>query len=122
MTALVVFAHGSSLETANDRVRLVARGVQERGAYKYVEPAFLEMAKPDLPSVVECLVLEGVTKFIVLPYFLTPGVHLKRDLPRIVEELLSIHKGIEIQIAPPLDGHPALGQILDDRAKEALRE
>ena len=122
MTAIVVFAHGSSLAAANDRVRIVARGVQERGSYKYVEPAFLEMAKPDLPSVVECLVAEGVKKFLILPYFLTPGVHLRHDLPRIVDELHSIHKDIQIQIAPPLDGHPALGQILDDRAKEALGE
>ena len=58
MTALIIFAHGSSLESANDTVRVIARGVQERGGYKYVEPAFLEMAKPDLPSVVQCLVLD----------------------------------------------------------------
>ena len=122
MTAIIVFAHGSSIEAANHRVRLVAQGLQERGGYKYVEAAFLEMAKPDLPSVVDCLVLAGVRKFAVLPYFLTPGVHLQRDLPRIVAQLLSIHEGVEIQIAPPLDGHPALGQILDDRAKEALGE
>jgi len=57
---------------------------------------------------------------IVVPYFLTLGIHLQRDLPNIVEGLARIHKGVEICVARPLDGHPALGEILKERAREML--
>jgi sirohydrochlorin ferrochelatase len=57
---------------------------------------------------------------VVVPYFLTLGIHLKRDLPRIVGELRNIYVGIRFEIAEPMDGHPALLQVLLDRAKEVL--
>ncbi len=57
---------------------------------------------------------------VVVPYFLTLGLHLQRDLPSIVKELSRINKGVRIDVAPPLDGHPALSRILQERAREAL--
>jgi sirohydrochlorin ferrochelatase len=41
-------------------------------------------------------------------------------LPRIVADLALQHPGIEMRITPPLEGHPALVQILLDRVKEYL--
>lgn len=60
----------------------------------------------------------GADEVLVLPYFLTLGIHLQRDLPKLVEELANRHK-ISIRVAPPLDGHPGLGRMLVDRAVEA---
>ena len=122
MTGIVIFAHGSSVETANEAVRVISRNVASAGGFPLASTAFLEMGQPDLPTAVEQLRAQGATKIIVLPYFLTTGIHLKRDLPRIVSEILEIQKGISIEIAPPLDGHPALESILLDRAKEALQK
>ena len=42
-----------------------------------------------------------------------------RDLPRLVEEIRAVHPGLEIQVTPPLDGHPALIDALLGRAREA---
>ena len=63
----------------------------------------------------------GAARVVVVPYFLTLGKHLQRDLPRIVGEIQSIHKGVEIRVTPPMDGHPSLAAILVDRAGEALK-
>ena len=90
------------------------------GGYITYETAFLESARPDLREAVARLTAQGVERIIVLPYFLTLGIHLKRDLPRIVDELALIHKGVEIKVTEPLDGHPALKEILLDRARRAL--
>ena len=122
MTGIVIFAHGSSVETANEAVRAVSRNVAMAGGFPLASTAFLEIGKPDLPAAVEQMVAQGVSKIIVLPYFLTTGIHLKRDLPRIVSDILEVQQGISIAIAPPLDGHPALELILLDRAKEALHK
>ena len=90
------------------------------GGYETYETAFLEAGHPDLKEAVARLTGKGVDRIIVLPYFLTLGIHLKRDLPRIVDELSHIHKSVEIVVTEPLDGHPALKEILLDRARKAL--
>lgn len=119
-TGIAVFAHGSSVPEANQAVLEVVCAAAELGGFDLVETAFLELAEPSLPVAVERLVARGATRILVVPYFLTLGIHLRRDLPRIVEEISRIHQGMEIRIAPPLDGHPALSQVLRDRAQEAL--
>jgi len=119
-TAIVIFAHGSSIESANESVRLVVETVRRDGGFDLVEPAFLEQGTPDLAGAVRAAVAQGATRVVVVPYFLTLGLHLQRDLPNIVKELSRINKGVQIDVASPLDGHPALSRILQERAREAL--
>jgi sirohydrochlorin ferrochelatase len=91
----------------------------EAGGY-LAEPAFLELGDPDLAGAVSRLASRDVSQIIVLPYFLTLGTHLQRDLPVLVREAARRHGDLSILIAPPLDGHPALVQVLLDRAGTAL--
>lgn len=119
-TAIVIFAHGSSIESANESVRRVVEMVRRDGGFDLVEPAFLEQGKPDLAGAVASAVAQGATRVVVVPYFLTLGLHLQRDLPSIVQNLSRINQGVRIDVAPPLDGHPALSRILQERAREAL--
>ena len=119
-TAIVIFAHGSSIESANESVRRVVEMVRRDGGFDVVEAAFLEQGKPDLAGAVASAVAQGATRVVVVPYFLTLGLHLQRDLPNIVKDLSRINKGVRIDVAPPLDGHPALSRILQERAREAL--
>jgi sirohydrochlorin ferrochelatase len=121
-TGLVLFAHGSPIESANDAVRAVAREVARAGGFGHAEIAFLEPYHPFLGETVARLQATGLSRILVVPYFLTLGLHLQRDLPRIVEDVASIHPGIEIRMTPPLDGHPALAGIVLDRAQAALKE
>lgn len=119
MTGFVVFAHGSRIESANQSVRRIAATLSSRTAV-LVEAAFLELGTPDLPGAVERLTAQGAERIIVIPYFLTLGRHIEEDLPRIVEGISQRHSGVRIQVTPPLDGHPALLDILLERAHEAL--
>jgi len=116
-TGYIVFAHGSSIESANDAVRKVAADMASRGGLD-VEAAFLEGGKPDLPQALE-LMAERVSHVVVVPYFLTLGLHLQRDLPRLIERVRSSHPDVRIEVAAPLDQHPAMVDALLDRAREA---
>ena len=116
----MIFAHGSSIESANDSVRRIADSIRREAGFDLVETAFLEQGRPDLAGALEAAVAQGAKRVVVVPYFLTLGIHLQRDLPKIVSGLARIHKGVEIRVAQPLDGHPALDGILKERAQEAL--
>jgi sirohydrochlorin ferrochelatase len=116
-TGIVVFGHGSSVASANDAVRVVAANAAREGAWPLYETAFLECA-PRLADAVRNLAAGGASEVLVLPYFLTLGIHLQRDLPKLVADLATQY-GVPIRVAPPLDGHPGLGKMLVDRALEA---
>jgi sirohydrochlorin ferrochelatase len=116
-TAYIVFAHGSSVESANDAVRSVAAEMARRGGFEHVVAAFLGGGTPDLKGAVGELRGRGLTHIVVLPYFLTLGLHLQRDLPQLVEDTRRAHPGVEIEVTEPLDGHPAMVEALLDRAR-----
>jgi len=113
----VVFGHGSRVESANQSVRDAAAALSRAGRLTHVEPAFLELGSPDLAGAVDRLAGIGVGKVVVLPYFLTLGTHLERDLPRLIHDISLKYKDLDISSTPPLDGHPALIEILLDRTK-----
>lgn len=120
MTGFIVFAHGSRVESANQTVRDVASQMASSGQHA-VEAAFLELGVPDLRGATGLLIARGAKRIVVIPYFLTLGTHMQRDLPRLAGEASQAHGDIEMQITSPLDGHPALLQALLDRADEALK-
>ncbi len=120
MTGYIVFAHGSSLEPANEAVRVTAQRAARRAGWEKFAAAFLGGGAPDLLSAVEQLAEDGASRIVVVPYFLTLGLHLERDLPALVEQARRARPDVEIDLAPPLDGHPALIEALVDRSKERL--
>jgi sirohydrochlorin ferrochelatase len=119
LTGIVVFAHGSSVSSANEAVERVAAEAAAAGGFSLYEVAFLD-AMPNLKIATEKLLARRVERILVVPYFLTLGIHLKRDLPALVADLKSEFPALEMLVAPPLDGHPGLSNILADRAREIM--
>jgi sirohydrochlorin ferrochelatase len=105
------------VESANHAVKAVAADAARAGAWQLYETAFLE-ASPRLDEAVLALVGAGADNILVVPYFLTLGIHLQRDLPKLVEHL-SERYGVTIRVTPPLDGHSGLSVMLVDRARES---
>jgi sirohydrochlorin ferrochelatase len=115
----IVFAHGSSIESANESVRTVAAEMARRGGLEIVEAAFLEGGQPDLAGALESMA-GRVSRVVVVPYFLTLGLHLQRDLPRLIDSVKRAHPGLAIDVTPPLDQHPGMADALLDRARESV--
>ena len=117
MTGFILFAHGSRIESANQAVRDIAERMAMAGGH-LVEPSFLELGEPDLAGAAKRLAARGVSRIVVIPYFLTLGTHLQRDLPKLVRAAAESLGSVEMQVTSPLDGHPALLAALLDRAKD----
>ena len=121
MTGFVIFAHGSSVESANEAVRQIAGQAAADGGFDLYETAFLDCAHPTLAEAVQTIAGRGASEIVVIPYFLTLGIHLQRDLPALIRSLEQQTPGLTVRVTPPLDGHPALSGILVERAREAVR-
>jgi sirohydrochlorin ferrochelatase len=121
-TGIVLFAHGSSVQEANDGVRELARQVRDAGPYAFVREAFLESAQPDLGAALAEAAQSELKRVIIIPFFLTMGIHLRRDLPRLVEVHRERYPGLEVQVGSSLEGLPEMPSILLGRVREALGE
>ena len=115
---IILFAHGSSVESANRSVRETAAALARRGGFERVEAAFLELGSPGLGEAVDTMVRGGLRRIVIVPYFLTLGLHMQRDLPRLVAGIAARHPGVSVDVTAPLDGHPALIDALLDRARQ----
>ena len=104
MRALLVVAHGSRRDASNDEVRQLTDELRAVAgdAYAQVECAFLELAQPSIPDGINCCIAEGATEVVILPYFLSAGRHVVKDIPDIVTASQARHPAVNLHIAPYL--------------------
>jgi sirohydrochlorin ferrochelatase len=119
-TAILLFAHGSSVEEANSAIHDLAAQIESLGSYGYVRAAFLDLARPDLSEAIALAAQAGLKRVIVVPYFLTMGIHLQRDLPRLIAVQRQKHPDITIEVTASLDRHPLMALIIHQRIQDLL--
>ena len=57
---------------------------------------------------------------ILLPYFLSAGIHVRRDLSAIRDRLAERFPRVEFRLAEPLGRHPLLIEVVCDRVRAAV--
>lgn len=118
-TALLLIAHGSREPAANADLFYVMEQVRSRGGYDVVEAAFLELAEPAITKAAQRCVALGAERVILVPYFLSAGVHVQRDLERHKEELAKAHPKTRFALAEPLGRSTLIVDVVLQRAREA---
>jgi sirohydrochlorin ferrochelatase len=118
-TALLLMAHGSRLDDANADLHHVVAEMRRRGRYTRVEASFLELAEPAIEQAAAACVGQGCRRVILLPYFLSAGVHVRRDLAEMQRQLADRFPAVEFVLAEPLGTHPLLLEVVAERAREA---
>ncbi len=118
-TAVLLIAHGSRHSPANDDLHDLAARFRTRGTYPIVEACFLELAEPDIPHGGDRCVEQGARSVLMIPYFLSAGVHLLRDLTAAREKLQQRHPDVEFRLGSPLGPHPLLDELVAERIQQA---
>jgi sirohydrochlorin ferrochelatase len=121
-TALLLIAHGSREAGANEDLYYVAAEMRKRGGFAIVEPAFLELAEPSIKVGGARCVEQGAGRVVMLPYFLSAGVHVRRDLTAHRQELAARFPNVAFRLAEPLGQHPQLMEVVAARAFEGMKE
>lgn len=83
MRVMLLIAHGSRKQAANEEICRLAQQVQALSGEDYaaVVAAFLECAEPNIQQGVEHCVELGATEIVAVPYFLAAGKHVALDIP-----------------------------------------
>lgn len=117
-TALLLIAHGSRHAEANADLLYMAEALQQRGPYSIVVAAFLELAEPGIEQAADQCVQQGATLVLMVPYFLSAGVHVRRDLSAMRDHLAQRFPAVLFKLGEPLGRHPLLLDVVADRARE----
>jgi sirohydrochlorin ferrochelatase len=120
-TGILLFAHGSPVEEANRGVHDLAAKIEAAGPYGYVRAVFLDSTQPDLDAGVRQAAKAGLERVIIIPFFLTVGMHLRRDLPKLVAAAQEKHPNIKITVGQSLEGHPLMPSMILSRVLEATQ-
>ncbi len=120
-TALLLIGHGSRVPEANDVLEEAAAALRRRLRRFVVEPAFLELAQPDIQAGIDRCVLQGAARILFVPYFLYLGGHVGRDLPEHIAQARLRHPALEIRIAPHLGYDSRVIAVVLDRIRQGLR-
>lgn len=118
-TAVLLIAHGSRRPEANADLLRVAEQVATQGRYALVETSYLELSPPTIAEGGRKCVHRGANRVLMLPYFLSAGVHVVQDLEAARQELSEEFPQVTFQLCPPLGLHPLMVQIVLDRLQEA---
>ncbi|OWK35851.1 sirohydrochlorin chelatase [Fimbriiglobus ruber] len=115
---LLLMAHGSRRPEANADLTFVAEQMAARGRYDVVQVSYLELAEPSIPDGGALCVARGATDVVMLPYFLSAGVHVRDDMAAARDELAGRFPQVMFRLAEPLGRHPLLLDVVEQRAIE----
>jgi sirohydrochlorin ferrochelatase len=118
--AVVLVAHGSRNAEANADAFHFAERLRVELAIADVEAAFLELAEPDIPTAVGRALQFKPGVVVLLPYFLSAGVHVRQDLADLCKRFEKDYAPVRFVLAEPLGRHQLLTSVLADRLGESI--
>lgn len=114
MNGIVLLAHGSRDPQWVGPFEQTRSAVAHRTPECAVVLAYLEHSTPDFIGAVEDLVAREVTSIKVVPLFLGPGGHVRRDVPQLIERAIVKHPHLKFDLKPFIgDARTVLDAIAD---------
>ncbi|WP_353634235.1 CbiX/SirB N-terminal domain-containing protein [Halobacterium sp. NMX12-1] len=112
--AVLLVGHGSRREESNEQVRTLAADLEARLGVP-VDAGFLELAEPSIEAAIDALV-PAVASISVVHLSLFAASHVKNDVPAALRQARAEHPDVSFDNGSHLGVHPAIVDLLDDRA------
>jgi sirohydrochlorin ferrochelatase len=110
--ALLVVDHGSREPEAAAHLARVADELRRLRPELRVYVAHLELIAPSVADAVASCAADGVSELVVHPFFLAPGRHAARDLPRAVEAAAAAHPKLVVRVTSPLGASAGIADLI----------
>lgn len=110
--ALLVIAHGSRRDSANEEFRQQVAGIARLVDHTPVQAAFLELAEPGIVDALHQLAAGGARQIDVFPLFLNAGRHVAKDVPAEVAEAQAALPEVDIRLLDYLGKSPQLVSLV----------
>jgi sirohydrochlorin ferrochelatase len=121
MRFLLLIAHGSRRQSANDEIRQLGERVAslEDNDYDGVVTAFLELAEPDIQQGIAKCVEQGAQSIVAVPYFLAGGNHVIKDIPGEIACAIAGMPSLDIEISRYLGSSDSMANLVLDCSRQS---
>lgn len=118
-TGILLFAHGARDPAWALPFEAVVEHIRRGAPEIRVELAFLEFMSPDLADAARRLAEAGCTQVSVVPLFLGAGGHVRKDIPALLDELVTRYPSVQWVLRRAIGELPA---VIEAMATSALAE
>lgn len=119
MRAIILAGRGSpEAGTGGVLIRLAARA-RSAGIAPLVVACFLDYGRPSFEEALAQCVNQGAREIVVIPYALALTEHARAGLEQLVDAARTRYLHVLLSVTEAIGDHPALAQVLLQRAVEA---
>ncbi|MDR0337041.1 MAG: CbiX/SirB N-terminal domain-containing protein [Planctomycetaceae bacterium] len=118
MRGILVVAHGSRVKETEEILISLLNMAKPKVSEFCIEYAFMEFSDKTLENGIAALAAKNVSEIKIVPYFLFSGIHLKKDIPNMINQCMVQYPEIKIIMGRALGIDQRLADILADRIKE----
>ncbi len=120
LPTVILLGHGSRVEKAGGDMERVAAILKDRHGFPMVEYCFMSRLPPHFPETLAGVVGRGATWVLVIPYFLHTGLHIRLDIPEMMQQEAAKHPGLKLQLGGNLGFDDILVDLVRKRIDESL--
>ncbi len=117
--AIIILGHGSRVPDASYAMQEVAKGIQDKHGYSIIEICYMSRLGPHFDETFDKCVERGATEVILVPYFLHEGLHMKVDIPTMMQCATERHPRIRLVLGKPLGYDEVLIELVHRRICES---
>ncbi|MCS3923055.1 sirohydrochlorin nickelochelatase [Methanosalsum natronophilum] len=125
---ILAIGHGSRLPYNKEVVTSIATLIDNKYPEVIVKAGFMEHCGPSVEEALESFKGTGVDKIVAVPVFLASGVHITKDIPKILQLNPDTHEGsvkldgkeIPLLYGKPLGDHELIADLVYTRVQEVL--
>ncbi len=120
LPTVILLGHGSRVEKAGGDMERVAAILRDRHGFPMVEYCFMSRLPPHFPETLAAVVNRGATWVLVIPYFLHLGLHIRLDIPEMMQAEAAKYPGLRLQLGGNLGYDDILVDLVRKRIDESL--
>ena len=120
LPAVILLGHGSRVEKAGGDMERVAAILRDRHGFPMVEYCFMSRLPPHFPETLAAVAARGATRVLVIPYFLHMGLHIRLDIPEMMQQEAARYPGVRLQLGGNLGYDEILVDLVRKRIDESL--
>jgi precorrin-8X/cobalt-precorrin-8 methylmutase len=119
--AVILLGHGSRVENAGRSMEMVGAMLKEKYGYRVVETCHMSRLGPHFPEAFDKCLANGARHILLIPYFLHEGVHMKMDIPGMMQERVAGHPEVRLVMGKHLGFDTLLADLVQKRIEESAR-
>lgn len=117
--AIIILGHGSRVRNAGSGMEKISELLKQKYNFPIVEYCFMSRLGPHFPEVLEQVVSRGAKHVMVIPYFLHTGLHIRLDIPEMMQHEAEKYPDVKIQLGANLGFDESLAVLVAKRIEES---